>query len=301
MHRRSIVASIALVVVAALAVGGTYGLNTVRQPHAPYPPATKVVRSLADLHKRLMHVDDRAADISVHALGEVRYGDFASSIWLAKRTPAEEATRRVLLIGGVHGSEPAGTEGVLRFVENLAQSPDLYPGVVFDIIPLVNPWGWAHNKRLNQQGYDLNRDFASYNTQEGRILRDFLAVNHYDMIIEHHEDSSAKGFYLYQIANGHDELCRKAIDGVRALGYPIENDTRMVVFRTREGILYTPLWALRLAWLGGGLSLGNYFRLTQGENAFLLETPSRLDMEARLAMQAKVRDVLLTLTEQPGR
>ena len=301
MRKRIVILCILLVVVAALAGGGTYGLHKVRQPHGPYPAATKVIRDLARLETRLKTADALAADISVQILGEVRYGDFTSPVWLVSRTPGVAITQRVLLTGGVHGSEPAGTEGLLRFIEKLAASPDLYPGVAFDIIPLANPWGWVHNKRLNHQGYDLNRDFASFNTQEGRILRDFLARNHYDLIIEHHEDSSAKGFYLYQIANGHDALCRKAIDAVRALSYEGENDTWMVIFRTREGILYTPLWALRLAWLGGGLSLGNYCRLTQGENVFLLETPSRLDMEARLAMQDKVREVLLTLTEQPGR
>lgn len=298
MRKRILIAGIVLALVAALVGGGTYGLNKVRQPHAPYPANTKVVRSLSDLESRLMAADECSADISITSIGEVRYGDFVSPIWLATRTPAGEVKRRVLLTGGVHGNEPAGTEGVLRFLEKLAVPPEVYPGVLFDIVPLVNPWGWVHNKRLNQRGYDLNRDFASYNTQEGRILRDFLAKNRYDLLVEHHEDSSAKGFYLYQIANEHDELCRKAIDAIRALGYEGENDTRMVIFRTHDGILYTPLWALRLAWLGGGLSLGNYFRLTQSENAFLLETPSRLDMEARLAIQAKVREVLLTLAER---
>lgn len=114
------------------------------------------------------------------------------------------------------------------------------------------------------------------------------------MLVEHHEDSSAEGFYLYQIANPYTTACRAVIEDLRNGGYPIEQNTWMVCFRTRDGVLYTPLWALRLARLGQGLSLGNYYRLTQTDRAFLFETPMRLPFEKRLEMQKKARSILLS-------
>ncbi|HNT88516.1 MAG TPA: DUF2817 domain-containing protein, partial [Candidatus Hydrogenedentes bacterium] len=233
--------------------------------------------------------------LALDTLGHVRYDAFEAPLWRVRRVPEGESRAHVLLTGGVHGSEPAGVESLVRFIEELAQDPDAWPGIAFDIVPLANPWGWVHNKRCNQQGYDLNRDFASFNTQEGRILRDLIAANRYDLLIEHHEDSSADGFYLYQIANGYTALCRDVIDDLRERGHPIEQNTWMVCFRTRDGVLYTPLWALRLARAGRGLSLGNYFRLTQSDRAFLFESPSRRPFEDRVAMQGAARRGLLFL------
>lgn len=278
---------------ALLCAGGVYGLHRVRQPHAPYAARLEAERNLGDIQRRLEDATVNETHLALDTLGQVKYGDFEAPIWRVRRSAGNTPEFRVLLTGGVHGSEPAGVESLVRFVEELAQEPELWPGIAFDIVPLVNPWGWAHDKRCNQQGYDINRDFATFDTQEGLILRDLLDANRYDMLIEHHEDSSAEGFYLYQIANPYTAQCRVLIDRLRSSSFPIEQNTWMVCFRTRDGVLYTPLWALRLARLGQGLSLGNYYRLTQTDRAFLFETPMRLPLEKRLKMQAQAQDVLL--------
>ncbi|MBP8131308.1 MAG: DUF2817 domain-containing protein [Candidatus Hydrogenedentes bacterium] len=278
----------------ALCAGGAYGLHRVRRPHPPYPARLKTERGLEDIGPRLETAAAKAPHLMLDTLGQVRYGDFEAPIWRVRRPAGNAPEFRVLLAGGVHGSEPAGVESLVRFVEELAREPELWPGMAFDIVPLANPWGWTRDRRCNQRGYDLNRDFATFNTQEGRILRDLLAAERYDMLIEHHEDSSAEGFYLYQIANPYTTACRAVIEDLRNGGYPIEQNTWMVCFRTRDGVLYTPLWALRLARLGQGLSLGNYYRLTQTDRAFLFETPMRLPFEKRLEMQEKARSILLS-------
>ena len=63
---------------------------------------------------------------------------------------------KVLISAGIHGNEPAGAECALRFVEAIARTPEKYKDVAFDIIPLVNPWGWTYDIRFNRAGIDIN-------------------------------------------------------------------------------------------------------------------------------------------------
>ncbi len=57
----------------------------------------------------------------------------------------------------------------------LAADASLFPDVSFDIVPLLNPWGWSRDVRYNRDGRDINRDFATFTTQEARVFRDLVA------------------------------------------------------------------------------------------------------------------------------
>lgn len=66
-----------------------------------------------------------------------------------------EATRRLLVIGSMHGDERAGTRVVRRLVKRakLPRDLDLW------LIPTTNPDGAAADRRTNAHGVDLNRNF----------------------------------------------------------------------------------------------------------------------------------------------
>jgi protein MpaA len=63
------------------------------------------------------------------------------------------AGTRVLVVGCIHGSEPAGI-AIARLLEHA--SPN---GVDLWIVPVLNPDGLAANTRANAHGVDLNRNF----------------------------------------------------------------------------------------------------------------------------------------------
>jgi len=253
----------------------------------------KPVRNLVHLEKRLKKAVDASAKLTLEVLGEVRYGDFSAPLWVISYSPVEEARGRVFLSGGVHGNEPAGTESVVRFIELLADAPEAYEDIAFDLVPLVNPWGWVHTRRKNQEGRDINRDFNSFKTQEGALLRTFLEGKEYDLVIDEHEDSDCDGFYLYELATGHSELCREIIERERARGYPIEQDTWMVIYRTKDGLISSRMWSLYAALYTRMTSLSIYCRINNSDQVYLIETPRRMRLAERLDMHQSAREMMI--------
>ncbi len=282
----------ALALLLLAAICGGYGLvHVFRQPEPGPPP--EPVRELASIEERLQRACANSWHLELEVLGEVRHGDFTAPLWHVHFEPSGEVRQRIFVSGGVHGNEPAGTEHVVRLVEALSLRPRKYDGFAFDIVPLVNPWGWMHDRRHNGQDLDLNRDFASFQTREAQLIRDLLYGQRFDWIVDHHEDSDAKGFYLYHIASEYPRLCRRIIEREKESRVRIEQDVWMVFLKTEDGIIDAPLWSLRLARTVRWNSLANYLRLEHTETAFLVETPTRLPKKERLRLHEDAFETFL--------
>jgi len=74
----------------------------------------------------------------------------------------DDATRTTLVIGSMHGDEPAGT----RVVRRLRSAP-VPPGADLWLVPTVNPDGAAAGRRTNGHGVDLNRNFPRHWVESG--------------------------------------------------------------------------------------------------------------------------------------
>ncbi len=159
--------------------------------HEPFVEDPPISRDLDAFAARLQRLCDGSPLLKLERAGGVEYNGFSTPIWVVRYRPPG-AERRVLITGGVHGNEPAGCAWVGQLVERIADRPQLYRNVSFDLVPLVNPWGWSRE--------------------------------------------------------------------IRSLGYPIEQDVRMVILRTRDGLIDAPRWGLRYMRLTGQLSITNYLR-----------------------------------------
>jgi hypothetical protein len=178
-------------------------------------------------------------------------------------------------------------------VEWLAKSPQLYMNTSFDIIPIINPWGWVHNIRFNRDGTDINRDFATFKSQEARIIKKTLQGAVYHLILDLHEDPSAEGFYLYQYGLKDKTAGQKVISTVANDGYPIEQNLHMVILKTDNGVIDAPMLGLWYMRLTGQMSIANYYRLNSSKYVFTVETPMRLLLEDRLIMQRTAVDMFV--------
>jgi protein MpaA len=74
---------------------------------------------------------------------------------------------RVLVVGCIHGDEPAGI-AVVRALRDTHAREDLW------LVPVLNPDGLAHGTRENAHGVDLNRDFFRGSQPETRVARNLI-------------------------------------------------------------------------------------------------------------------------------
>ena len=78
----------------------------------------------------------------------------------------DDRPRRLLIVGTVHGDEPAGLTVTRRLLRvSPPQHAELW------VVPDLNPDGRAAGTRANAAGVDLNRDFGRFSEPETRIAR----------------------------------------------------------------------------------------------------------------------------------
>ena len=98
----------------------------------------------------------------------------------------------IAFVGALHGSEPAGREALLRFVERLMTTQD--PGELgfieehgLVVIPNANPDGIVDSSRRNANGVDLNRDMMGLTQPETRALTVALGEVDPVLVVDLHE------------------------------------------------------------------------------------------------------------------
>lgn len=288
IRKRKIFLACVCLVAAAAAAGGIYW----RFHSRAESPAT-AVRNFYTLQSRINALVAVSGAMTVRSLGEVHYDGSDWPMLMITRTATESPRLSVLLTGGIHGNEPAGTEFLLQFAEMLAKDDTFYPDIAFDIIPVVNPWGWVHGRRRNGEGCDLNREFATFKAPEAVLMRILCKQKRYDLMVDFHEDSHVAGFYFYRLANPNEAFCHHMITVVREDGLPIHNGRVMTLFNAKDGIITSPMWTLHLARGIRQLSMSNYFRLEGCPQAFLFESPRRLELAERIAMHRAALTALL--------
>jgi len=266
----------------------------------PLPESLPIQRNIFTITNRLNEIA-RSGKLSLKQTGTIKYGQFEAICYALAFSPPGRVRHAVLLTGGVHGDEPAGVEMLLQAAEGIAREPSKYEGYYFDIIPLVNPGGWVFNPRHNRDGIDINGDFASYDSQEARLVQYLTQGKAYDLAIDFHEDSQARGFYIYQYAAPESGTGRKVIAAVRKADYPIEQNISTMMLKTNDGLIDVPLWSLPYMQITRQLSCPAYFRLDRNSAAFSVETPEDLAWDDRVKMHRTALNEILGSLEPSGK
>jgi predicted deacylase len=123
-------------------------------------------------------------------------------------SPDSSRAPRIYISAGIHGDEPAGPLAMLRLLrEN--QWPDT---AELWLCPCLNPPGFALNRRENDQGIDLNRQYLHLAAEETRAHIAWLNRQPgFDLCLCLHEDWEAHGFYVYELNLGEWPLLAEAI------------------------------------------------------------------------------------------
>lgn len=132
--------------------------------------------------------------------GAVTYRGERRPILSVTSRNAPTAKKRLLVLSGVHGNEQAGILSVPDFLERFHEERERFRDVALHVLTPVNPIGAAELSRFNGEGYDINRDFARFYTEEARIVRRAFEETRPDFVISLHEGPQDAAFMF---ANRH--------------------------------------------------------------------------------------------------
>ena len=140
------------------------------------PPA--VVETLPAYHDNHMHVRLPGDGVRSSPLGVSTRGQAIRAFTLGSGRP------RILIVGSVHGNEPAGTVVATRLLH--ATPPNR--GSIW-VVQDLNPDGHAAKRRTNARGVDLNRNFppAAASERETRLAMQLIRRLRPDVTIWFHQ------------------------------------------------------------------------------------------------------------------
>jgi hypothetical protein len=144
----------------------------------------------------LTAVDSMSDRVAIEVIGTT---DEARPIHLvrvgdpAPRTAAAAAGVPVELhVCSQHGNEPAGREGCLQYLRDLAFTTDetlvqQLRDTVLLFVPTANPDGRANNSRTNTAGTDINRDHLNLVSPEAQAIAQVVRDWSPEIVVDHHE------------------------------------------------------------------------------------------------------------------
>lgn len=172
------------------------------------------VRDYSEIVQRLRALPRR--EWRVQQAGEIwGYPFFCLRRRVAKHAPT------VLLTAGIHGEEPGGVAGALRWLESGEWARW---DVNWFVLPCINPYGWERNQRSNAQRYDINRQFRNAtDSPEVRLIKRLVKGNCFLFSLDLHEDVDAPGYYLYELRQGPPFIGERIVKAVSRV-IPINRD-----------------------------------------------------------------------------
>lgn len=125
-------------------------------------------------------------------------------IMTRKPSEIEPIAKKMLVIGGIHGEEPAGALAILKWLEEANESTLALVNMSF--IPIINSYGFANKKRYGLSGIPTNGGFGSFKTQdpspEGQLIVNNIGLLRSlaaDGFMSLHEDNTIKESYIYTL------------------------------------------------------------------------------------------------------
>ena len=182
------------------------------------------------------------------------------------------------LSAGIHGDEPASTEGLLEWAQGNVEVLREMPLLIF---PCLNPWGLVRNCRLDAAGNDLNRMFHSDAHPTTEAVRRYGHAYRFEAALMLHEDYDARGVYLYE--HGSDDPWGEHI--LEAVEGDISRDLRERIEGRRavQGVVRPRFSAKRFERMGHPEAVWLFLRGCRRSLTF--ETPSELSLRVRVAAQ----------------
>lgn len=195
------------------------------------------------------------------------------------------------LSAGIHGDEPASTEGLLAWAERNAAR---LGHTAFTIFPCLNPWGLVMNTRTDSFGRDLNRSYNDPKCPQISRQLAWVADRRYDVAVMLHEDYDGTGFYLYEI--GPLESWGAELVAAAEPWVGVESRSEIDGIPQAAGVVTRPLGPELFEHLPNHPE-ALYLALRGTPRCYTLETPSETAIDQRIEAHAAVLDCLWELRQ----
>lgn len=246
---------------------------------------TSHAKVLSQIETALSHSER----LKIWRRGKVETPDGDYALYCLRYTPPICKSPLIYLSAGTHGDEPAGVACALGVIDKLVAGDALFTRYQWLISPCDNPFGYDHNLRENESGVDLNQTFdrPMCFPQTSFIVGALKDID-VDMALDLHEDCESDGFYLWERrASSRTPIGGEIVQRVEKI-FPI-NRTPEIEGHKNEGGVITLLDTVG----SKGWTRGRYLAQSIGSPCLILETPTKLDLEARVQIHLEaIRAVL---------
>ncbi len=156
-------------------------------------PALKKSKGFTDYDELVAFLDNlqkiRPELVSLSYIGESQKGYRIPLIHLNDKNQTKSKLK-VWLQGGLHGNEPASTEGLLYLLNELVTNPKLnylFENIEIAALPMANIDGYLVYDRYAANGLDLNRDQTKLMAPESVVLKKTFSDFKAEVAIDFHE------------------------------------------------------------------------------------------------------------------
>jgi hypothetical protein len=144
-------------------------------------------------------------------IGESQKGLKVPIINLSKGNASNKI--KVWIQAGIHGDEPASTEGVLHLLHQMLSEGkhlELLNSLEIAVVPMANVDGMNRQLRVAVNGLDLNRDQTKLNAKESIFLKQSFSDFNADVALDFHEYRAYRRDFVdyggYGITNPYDVM-----------------------------------------------------------------------------------------------
>jgi hypothetical protein len=191
-------------------------------------------------------------------------------------------TGGIYISAGIHGDEPAATEGLVTWAEQNIKRLANLPLILF---PCLNPWGLVNNSRVDATGRDLNRVFHHDEACAVGALKRLIQPYHFDLALMLHEDYDGQGVYIYELEKTRPFWGEALLKKVHPV-LPVDSRARIDGRKAVSGLVRRKINPKRFQKLGFPEAI--YLHLHHAARTFTIETPSEFALDRRVRAQVTI-------------